>query len=206
MKNPHGPQRVATWNTRIPPRNNCYHGNTSQELTTWRVHTLMKIQSAGCLNNLGAYTKCSCSAVGRTRYKCHSGCVCIHRGSYQLLDVLLPQRSTLCFPLPPSYKWSWCIYIDTHLLSAISVTSSRWNMDVCLALFDFSFPKSVPHPYYWRSPGLSVSGWLSQSSTVFFPSFINYVYLCVMKYECMSFLFSSHSFLPLTCSFSQVSL
>lgn len=34
-------------------------------------------------------------------YKCHHGCVCIHRGSYRLLDVLLPRRSALCISLPP---------------------------------------------------------------------------------------------------------
>lgn len=39
-----------------------------EELITWRVHTLMKIQSAGWLHNLWTYTKCSCSAVSCTRY------------------------------------------------------------------------------------------------------------------------------------------
>lgn len=141
-------------------------------------------------------------------YKCHRGCVRIHRGSYQLLDVLLPQRSTLCLSLPLRGKWSWCVYIDTHLLSAISVASFWWNMDVRLALFHpASFSKSVPHAYLLTIP----KSWQLVAACplpplFFIPCFINYVYLCVMKYECVSFLFLSRSFLPLTGCFSQVSL
>lgn len=44
---------------------------------------------------------------------------------------------------------------------------------------------------YWCSQELSVS-WLSPCSTV--SCFINYVYLCVMKYECMSPLFLSTTY------------
>lgn len=34
-------------------------------------------------------------------YKCHHRCVCIHGGSYRLLDVLLPRQSALCISFPP---------------------------------------------------------------------------------------------------------
>lgn len=62
-------------------------------------------------------------------------------------------------------------------------------------------------PIYWRPQELSVR---RVPSAPVFSCFINSVYFCVMKYECMSFLFSVPFFFfffsPLTSCFSQVSL
>lgn len=142
-------------------------------------------------------------------YKCHRGCVGIHRGSYQLFRrASAPAKHSL--PLSPlCAKWSWCVYIDTHLLSAISVASLWWNMDVCLALFHpASSSKSVPHAYLLMTPKSCqlVAACPLPPLFFFFPLFYwLHVSLCDeiwMRVLSLSVPF----FLPLTGCFSQVSL
>lgn len=145
-------------------------------------------------------------------YKCHHRCVCIHRGSYRLLDVLLPRRSALCISFPPVVSGpDASILIPTCYRPFQPPLSLWWNMDVCLSLLSYScLPKSIPHAYLLCSQESSISGC---PRSLLFPCFINNMSISArwnMNARLFSFctitFFFFFSLLPLTGYFSQVSL
>ena len=71
-KSPRTPQRVTTWDTSHPPQKRPLPRQHFLGTNNMACCTHAK-ENTGWLHNLWTYTKCSCSAVGRTRYKCLGG-------------------------------------------------------------------------------------------------------------------------------------
>lgn len=84
--------------------------------------------------------------------------MCLH--SWRQLSAfrcaLAPRYAPPSFPL--HWKWTWCVYTNTHLLSPTLFTLFCWNMDACHSLFPFlSRAKSIPLAYVLQSQEWPIS-------------------------------------------------